>query len=104
MSDTWSPREKKAARAIYNLVMDRAEADFLARHRAKEINSPGELWEYEGELREERKDFQMIFQYTYPSLDLSFGIAMRRGWITEDEMQGLREERINRIKAISTFK
>lgn len=104
MSDTWSPREKKAARAIFDLVIDRAEADFLARHRAKEINSLGELWEYEVELREERKDFQMIFQYTYSSLDLCFGIAMRRGWIAEEELQGLRDERISRIKSIATFK
>lgn len=104
MSETWSPKEKRAARAIYDGVMERAEADFLTRHRAKEVNSFEELWAYEEELREQREDFQQIFHYAYSRLDLCFGIAMRRGWIAEEELQGLREERIERIKRIATFK
>jgi hypothetical protein len=48
--------------------MERAEAHFLTRHRAKEINSLEELW------------------------------------ANEEELHGLREERIDRIKRIATFK
>lgn len=44
----------------------------------------------------------MIFYCANSKLDLCFGFAMRSG-IAEEELNGLREECIDRTKRIATF-
>jgi hypothetical protein len=104
MSDHWSPEEKKAARVIFDRASARARAEVIERHRSKKISTIEELWAYELEIREWRRDFQMTFQYTYSALDACFGLALRRGWLTSNDLRGLREERVARIKAIANLK
>lgn len=104
MSDHWSTEDQNAARVIFDRASNKAKSEFIERHKMKKIHTIEELWAYELELREWRREYQTIFQYTYSTLDTCFGIALRRGWLTKDNLSGLRDERIERIKMISSLK
>ena len=104
MGDHWSTEEKKAARAIFDRAAARARSDFLERHRSKKINTIDELWAYELEIREWRREYQKSFQYTYSALDVCFATALRNGWLALTDLGGLKAERIERIKEIAAMK
>jgi hypothetical protein len=97
MSDNWTPAEKKAARVIFDRALENARKEILDFHRNKEIAELDDLWEYEREIREWRKEFDSIFQYRYSYLDLCFVISLGRGWLRNGDLAGLSEERIARL-------
>ena len=101
MDKQWSPSEKKAARQIFDLAVANAQKDVLKRHSNKTIRTADELWRYELEIREWRKEVQTTLQFTYSSLPMCFGLCLRKGWLTESNLSGLSDERIERIRTIA---
>ena len=101
MSEHWSPSERKAARVVYDRALEKAREEVLDFHRNKTIAELDDLWEYEREIREWRKKLDYIFQYRYSFLDLCFAISLRRGWLQQDDLSGLSEERIARLNQIA---
>lgn len=103
MNKQWSPAEKKAAHRIFDLAVDNAQKDVLNRHSAKRINTIDDLWEYEREIREWRKEIYNTFQFTYSTLAVCFGLCLRKGWLAESDLAGLCEERIDSILKVGRF-
>ena len=103
MIDHWTPAEKTAARVIFDRAVARARKEILDRHRDNKITELDDLWEYELEIREWRKEFHEVFQYKYSRLHLCFAICLRRGWLQVEELRGLSEERIESLKRILSF-
>ena len=101
VSEHWSPSERKAARVVYDRALEKAREEVLDFHRNKAIAELDDLWEYEREIREWRKELDYIFQYRYSFLDLCFAISLRRGWLQQDDLSGLNEERIARLNQIA---
>lgn len=101
MNQQWSPSEKKAARQIFDLAVANAQKDVLKRHSDKSIRTADELWRYELEIREWRKEVQRTLQFTYSSLPTCFGLCLRKGWLTEANLAGLSDERIEHIRTIA---
>jgi len=97
MSDNWTPGEKKAARVIFDRAIANARKEILNAHRDKKITELGELWDYELEIREWRKEIQLIFQYSYSKLDSCFICSLGRGWLRKEDLAGLSQERIERL-------
>ena len=104
MDKQWSPNEKKAARQIFDLAVANAQKDILKRHSEKRISSADELWKYELEIREWRREVQTTLQFTYSSLSMCFGLCLHKGWLTESNLAGLCDERIDHITRISMLK
>jgi len=104
MDKQWSPAEKMAARRIFDLAVANAQKDVLRRHSEKRITSADDLWKYELEIREWRREVQTTLQFTYSTLPICFGLCLRKGWLTESNLSGLCEERIDRIKKVRTLK
>jgi len=104
MDKQWSPAEKMAARRIFDLAVANAQKDVLRRHSEKRIISADDLWKYELEIREWRREVQTTLQFTYSTLPICFGLCLRKGWLTESNLSGLCEERIDRIKKVRTLK
>ncbi len=104
MDKPWSASEKKAARQIFDLAAANAQKDILRRHSAKKIHTADDLWTYELEIREWRKEIQTTLQFTYSSLPLCFALCLRKGWLIESNLAGLGDERIKQILSISTIK
>jgi hypothetical protein len=104
MDRQWSPSEKKAARQTFDLAVANAQKDILKRHSDKEISTADDLWRYELEIREWRKEVQNTLQFTYSSLPICFGLCLRKGWLVESDFVGLCDERIEQIKSIASVK
>ncbi len=104
MDKQWSPSEKKAARQIFDLAVANAQKDILKRHFDKKISTTDDLWSYEIEIREWRKEVQTTLQFTYSSLPICFGFCLRKGWLIESNLAGLCDERIKQIKSVAGVK
>ena len=104
MEKPWSPAEKMAARRIFDLAVANAQKDILKRHSEKRITTADDLWKYELEIREWRREVQTTLQFTYSTLPICFGLCLRKGWLVESNLSGLCEERIDFITKVCTLK
>lgn len=104
MEKQWSPKERNAARQIFDLALANAQKDMIRRHSEKRISTLDDLWKYEMEIREWRREFQTTLQFTYSTLAICFAHCLQKGWLTESNLEGLCAERLEQIKGISTFK
>jgi hypothetical protein len=102
---TWSAVEKKAARRAFDLAYRRqcgkiAEA---VKTKARDIAGPLDLWQIHDYLSEQRKETDQLFDYRYSVLISVFGQLLRRGWLKEADLTGLRQDKIEKIKRWANF-
>lgn len=105
MSNGWSATEKKAARRIYDAALERELADVMRTFKTMAANAatPQDMWATEDFLVESRKAIDSRYQYHYSGLEMLFGILIRQGRITTDEIAELgddKKENIARIVAL----
>ncbi len=60
--------------------------------------APTDIWRLEEYLSEHRKTVDGIYDYRYSHLLLVFSRLMHDGWLTEEDLAGLHQEKIARIK------
>jgi hypothetical protein len=98
----WSPSEKSVARKIYEGALQR-ELDAImreAKQRAQAIRAPGELWDLEDYLTESRKEINRKYDYRYSVLPLLFAQLVREGRITEEDLRGLSQDKLNYVRLV----
>ena len=96
----WSPAEKAIARKAFDLAL-RRELDAViseAKDRAARIKQPSELWDLEGYLTQRRKDIDRLYDYRYSVLPLVFGSLISEGRLTEQDLHGLGEDKLEFIR------
>jgi hypothetical protein len=97
---TWSPGEKAAARKAFDLALKR-ELDEVIRktkERAAKIQEPSDLWKLEDYLTERRKEIDTKYDYRYSVLLWVFIRVRQEGRLTEEELQGLSQDKLDRIR------
>jgi Photoprotection regulator fluorescence recovery protein len=96
----WSAAEKKAARRAFDQAYQRKCADVEAQVRKMiaSVSSPSDLWQIHDYLSEQRKTVDRTFDYRYSVLLSVFGHLLREGWLTEADLAGLQEDKIEKIK------
>jgi hypothetical protein len=101
----WSHAEKRIARRAFDLALGKElEALVLeAKDRAAKIDEPSELWDLEGWLTERRREIDRRFDYRYSILPLVFAHLLRDGRLTEDDLYGLRQEKLDLIRRASAI-
>ena len=97
---TWTAAEKKTARRAFDKAFERhCEAiTGEVRRMLESATSPADIWRVQEYLSAQRKTVDRIYRYSYSGLILIFSILMRDGWLTEEDLAGLRQEKIARIK------
>jgi hypothetical protein len=97
---TWSAAEKKTARRAFDQAFQRKCADVAAQVKKMiaSASSPSDLWQIHDYLSEERRTVDRTFDYRYSVLLLVFSKMLRDGWLTEADLTGLREDKIEKIK------
>lgn len=100
--ETWSDRDKKIARAAYEMarerVFQRLVADF--KKQAAAVTSPEDIWKIERDLREQRNSLGYLLDYRYSQLDLVFARLIGEGYLTEEELAGLSDSRMAPIRSM----
>jgi hypothetical protein len=92
---TWSPSQKKAARAAFDLAVSREFKAIRQHVEAMLQNNPEDrvIWKLEEYLYEKRREIDQKYDYRYSVLMLVFPRLVHEGWLTLDELDGIGEEK-----------
>jgi hypothetical protein len=70
---------------------------------ANEIQQSADLWDLEHYLTERRKEIDRKYDYRYSRLTQVFGRLLYEGRLREDELRGLREDKLKSIRSFAKF-
>ena len=102
----WNPIEKKTARTAFNKAYQREMDEIknsLIRQVGK-IKDDKSIWSIHNYLTERRNIVDKKYDYRYSQLILVFSRLMREGYLTEEDLFGLNEDKIEIIKNLSSNK
>jgi hypothetical protein len=101
----WSRAEKNVAKKAFDRALNRElEAVVIeVKKRAEKIKQPSDVWELERYLTERRGQIDRQFDYRYSVLVEVFGNLMHRGKLSEQELQGLGEDKLTLIRRYAAF-
>ena len=104
-AETWTDREKKIARRVFDAALHRELADLMAefKSRAASAKEPEDMWSVQEYLAQARRDIDRKYDYRYSQLDLVFGRLLREKRIDERELTGLAEERLVCIRRVASL-
>ncbi len=102
---TWSRSEKIIARKAFDLALGRELDEVIeqAKRMATKIKQPSDLWDLEHYLTQRRKEIDHKYDYRYSNLTLVFGKLIREGRLGEEELRGLREDKLASIRSHAKF-
>jgi hypothetical protein len=96
----WSHEEKAVARKAFDLALQRElEAVMIkAKKRAAKIQQPSDLWDLERYLTDRRTQIDRQYEYKYSVLILVFGNLIQQGMLSERELEGLSQDKLDAIR------
>ena len=96
----WSQKEKKVARKLYNLALERDYERLIEKIKEKIPTTKEQVWELRDFLNLQAKEFDRKYDYRYSVLINTFYFLLQDGLLTLDELKELGEEKFNKIKGI----
>ena len=102
---TWSKSEKAIARTAFDAALKRELQDVIrkTKQKANQIKEPADVWELEHYLTERRKEIDLKFDYRYSQLTQVFGRLLYEKRLGEEELAGLREDKLKPIRSFAKF-
>lgn len=102
---TWSKSEKAIARTAFDAALKRELQDVMreTKQMANQIKEPADVWELEHYLTERRKEMDRKYDYRYSQLTHVFGRLLHEGRVSEEELRGLREDKLKPIRSFAKF-
>jgi hypothetical protein len=102
----WSTAEKRVARRAFDLALGKElEALILeAKDRAARIDEPSQLWDLEAWLTERRREIDRRYDYRYSILPVVFAHLLRDSHLSEDDLHGLEQEKLDLIRSVSAIR
>jgi hypothetical protein len=101
---TWSKTEKTVAKRAFEAA-HRKEYEALARkikEMAAKVKEPEDIWSIHDFLTEKRKEIARKYDYRYSRLVLVFALLVKDGWLKEEDLHGLREDKIEMVKSLAS--
>ena len=101
----WSKSEKIIARRVFDAALGRELHEVIqnAKKMASQIQQSSDLWELEHYLTERRKEINRKYDYRYSQLTHVFGRLLYERRLREDELRGLREDKLKSIHSLAKF-
>jgi hypothetical protein len=102
---TWSKSEKAIARTAFDAALKRELQDVMRKTKqmANQIKEPADVWELEHYLTERRKEIDRKYDYRYSRLTQVFGRLLYEKRLGEEELGGLREDKLKSIRSFAKF-
>lgn len=102
---TWSSKEKKLARTVFERAAVTEEQELLQRFRAKAaaLKNLEDLWALQFAILETEREYQQKYDYRYSQLVVVFGRLVREHRISLEELRGLSEEKLKYIERIASL-
>jgi hypothetical protein len=101
----WSRSEKAIARTAFDAALKRELHEVMeeARQMANQIEQPSDLWDLEHYLTQRRREIDRKYDYRYSELMHVFGRLLRESRLSEEELRGLREDKLKAIRSFAKF-
>jgi hypothetical protein len=101
----WSPAEKAVAHRAFELALEKELEAVLreAKERASRASEASDLWDLESWLGKRRREIDNKYDFRYSVLPLVFGGLLREGRISERDLHGLGEEKLDAIRHIASY-
>jgi len=101
----WSRSEKALARIAFDAALKRELHEVIqeAKQMASQIQQPSDLWDLEHYLTQRRKEIDRKYDYRYSQLTHVFGRLLYEKRLREEELRGLREDKLKLIRSIANF-
>lgn len=98
----WSQAEQEIARAAFDNAYEREIAALMVtvQGKASEITELDQLWSLHDFLSAKRHDVDGKYDYRYSVLLFVFARLVKEGWLQFDELQGLHQDKLAKIKAL----
>ena len=101
----WSKLEKAVARKAFDAALGRELHEVIqeAKRMANEIQQSSDLWDLERYLTQRRKEIDRKYDYRYSQLTQVFGRLLYEKRLGEEELGGLREDKLKSIRSFARF-
>jgi len=101
----WSPAEKAIARKVFeSALLQELEAVVReAKEMAAKIEQVGDVWDLEHYLTQRRREIDRQYDYRYSVLPEVFGTLIRKGRLTEQDLRGLGDDKLDYVQAYAKF-
>ena len=101
----WSRSEKTIAHTAFDAALGRELHEVIqeAKKMASQIQQSSDLWDLEHYLTERRKEINRKYDCRYSQLTHVFGRLLYEKRLHEDELRGLREDKLNSIRSVAQF-
>ena len=101
----WSRSEKIVARKAFDAALKRELHEVIqeAKRMASQIQQPSTLWDLEHYLTQRRKEIDRKYDYRTSQLTDVFGRLLYERRLSEEELCGLREDKLKAIHSFARF-
>ena len=101
----WSRSEKIIARKAFDAALGRELHDVIQETKtmASRILQSSDLRDLELYLTQRRKEIDSKYDYRYSRLTHVFGKLLYEKRLREEELRGLREDKLNSIRSVAQF-
>jgi hypothetical protein len=101
----WSRSEKALARKAFDAALGRELHEVIqkAKKMASQIQQSSDLWDLEHYLTQRRKEIDRKYDYRYSQLTLVFGRLLYEKRLGEEDLGGLREDKLKPIRSVAKF-
>src|SRR6266567_8459846 len=101
----WSRSEKAIARTAFDAALGRELHELIqqAKKMASQIQQSSDLWDLEHYLTQRRKEIDCKYDYRYSQLTQVFGRLLYEKRLREEELRGLREDKLKSIRSFAKF-
>jgi len=102
----WDPKEKKVARAAFDKAYQREmeEIKIALYDQIAKLKDDETVWPIHNYLSERRSIIDNKYDYRYSQLLLVFGRLLKEGYLKEEDLFGLSDDKLNLIKSLSLNK
>ena len=101
----WSKSEKAIARKAFDAALGRELHEVIqeVKKMASQIQQSSDLWDLESYLTQRRKEIDGKYDYRYSRLTHVFGRLLHENRLREEELRGLREDKLEAIRSCAEF-
>jgi hypothetical protein len=101
----WSRSEKAIARKAFDAALERELHEVIqeTKQMSSRIRQSSDLWDLEHYLTQRRKEIDRKYDYRYSQLTHVFGKLLQERWLGEEELRGLREDKLKSIRSYAKF-
>jgi hypothetical protein len=101
----WSKSERLIARTAFDTALGRELYEVIqeVKKMASQIQQSSDLWDLESYLTQRRKEIDGKYDYRYSRLTHVFGRLLHENRLREEELRGLREDKLEAIRSCAEF-